>query len=208
MTSADPHLITTLDDLLPLYGDISLGARTKEQTYLAPVYQDLIAASPFCALTTVGPEGTDCTPRGDEPGFVRVIDEHTLELPDRRGNNRIDSLRNIVKDGRVSLLFLIPTRIDSMRVNGRAVITTDPAVLASHAIDGKAPATVIRITVEQAYSQCGKAMIRSNLWNAEAWESVDGLPTPGEISNSFKDFEMDVATYDANYESDLREKLL
>lgn len=207
MTETVDHLITTLDDLLPLYGDVSLGARVKEQTHLAPVYQEMIAASPFCTLTTVGPEGTDCTPRGDSPGFVRVIDEHTLELPDRKGNNRLDSLRNIIRDGRVSLLFLIPTRIDSMRVNGRAVITTDPEVLSSHAIDGKAPATVIRITVERAYSQCGKAMIRAKLWQPDAWPSVKGLPTPGEISNSFKDFEMDIEAYDANYENDLRENL-
>ncbi len=202
------HLVTTLDDLLPLYGDVSLGARTKEQTSLAPVYQRLIEASPFCAFTTVGPEGTDCTPRGDEPGFVRVIDEHTLELPDRKGNNRLDSMRNIIADGRCSLLFLIPNRIDSMRVNGRAVITTDPDVLAAHAIDGKAPATVIRITVEQAYSQCGKALIRSQLWDPASWRDVDHLPTPGQISNSFKDFEMDVESYDASYEDDLKANLL
>ena len=208
MTDAADHLITSLDDLLPLYGDVALGARTKEQDHLAPVYQEMIAASPFCALTTVGPEGTDCTPRGDEPGFVRVVDEHTLELPDRKGNNRLDSLRNIIRDGRVSLLFLIPNRIDSMRVNGRAVITTDPDVLASHGIDGKPPATVIRITVERAYSHCGKAMIRSNLWNPEEWQPIEGLPTPGQISNSFKDFEMDVEAYDANYENDLRQNLL
>jgi len=204
----DPHRVTELDDLLTLYGDVSLGARTKEQTSLAPVYQQLIAASPFCAMATVGPDGTDCTPRGDGPGFVRVIDEHTLELPDRRGNNRIDSLRNIIDDGRISLLFFIPTRLDSFRVNGRAVITTDPETLASHAIDGKPPATVIRITVEQAYSQCGKAMIRSGLWEPDSWPPVGDLPTPGEISNSFKDFEMDVEEYDANYESDLRNELL
>ena len=208
MTESGDHLITSLDQLLPLYGDVALGARTKEQDHLAPVYQEMIAASPFCVLTTVGPEGTDGTPRGDEPGFVRVVDEHTLELPDRKGNNRLDSLRNILRDGRVSLLFLIPGRIDSTRVNGRAVITTDPHVLASHAIDGKAPATVIRITVERVYSHCGKAMIRSNLWNPDDWPSIAGLPTPGQISNSFKDFEMDVEAYDANYERDLRQNLL
>ena len=208
MTEASTHLITALDDLLPLYGEIPLGARTKEQDHLAPVYREMIAASPFCALTTVGPDGTDCTPRGEEPGFVRVIDEHTLELPDRKGNNRLDSLRNIIDDGRVSLLFLIPGRIDSTRVNGRAVITTDPDVLASHAIDGKAPATVIRITVERAYSHCGKAMIRSGLWDSDRWPVIDGLPTPGQISNSFKDYEMDVEAYDANYEKSLRDELL
>ncbi len=207
MTNA-PHTITTIEQLEALYGDVSLGARTKEQTYLAPVYQQMIAASPFCALATVGPSGTDCTPRGDGPGFVRVVDEHTLELPDRKGNNRIDSLRNIVEDGRVSLLFLIPHRIDSMRVNGRAVIITDPDVLESHAIDDKAPAIVLRITVDQAYSQCGKAMIRSQLWEPDTWPSVDGLPTPGQISNSFKDFEMDIEAYDANYEQGLRDELL
>lgn len=202
------HLVTSLDELLSLYGDVSLGARTKEQTVIAPVYREMIEASPFCALTTVGPEGTDCTPRGDTPGFVRVVDEHTLELPDRKGNNRLDSMRNIIADGRVSLLFLIPKRIDSMRVNGRAVITTDPKVLASHAIDGKPPATVLRISVDQAYSQCGKALIRSQLWDPEAWGDVDHLPSPGQISNSFKDFEMDVEDYDKNYESDLRANLL
>ena len=131
--------------------------------FIAPVYQQLIEASPFCAFATVGPEGTDCTPRGYGPGFVRVIDEHTLEMPDRKGNNRLDSLRNIVADGRCSILFLIPNRIDSMRVNGR---------------------------------------------EPETWRSVDHLPTPGQISNSFKDFEMDVAAYDANYEPGLRENLL
>lgn len=202
------HVITTIDDLLTHYGEIPLGAKTKEQDHLAPVYQEMIAASPFCALATVGPHGTDCTPRGETPGFVRVVDEHTLELPDRKGNNRLDSLRNIIEDGRVSLLFLIPGRIDSTRVNGRAVITTDPDVLNAHAIDGKAPATVIKITVERAYSHCGKAMIRSGLWDDERWPDLDGLPTPGQISNSFKDFEMDVESYDTNYEQDLRDNLL
>ncbi len=208
MTGSDEHLITSLDDLLPLYGEVSLGAQTKEQNHIAPVYREMIEASPFCVLATVGPDGTDCTPRGDEPGFVRVIDEHTLEIPDRKGNNRLDSLRNILQDGRVSLLFFIPGRIDSTRVNGRAVVTTDPDVLSSHAIDAKAPATVIRVTVDRAYSHCGKAMIRSHLWDPDAWPSTDGLPTPGQISNSFKDFDMDVEAYDANYESDLRQNLL
>ncbi len=215
-TSADPvdpgdkgrHLVTDVDELAALYGDVPLGAITKEQQSLHPVYQALIEASSFCALASVGPDGTDCTPRGDGPGFVRVVDEHTLELPDRKGNNRLDTLRNIVVDGRVSLLFLIPGRIDTMRVNGRAVITTDPEVLEAHAIDGKAPATVIRITVEAAYLQCGKAMIRSQLWEPDTWPDISGLPTAGQVSATFKDFPVDVEAYDANYEQGLRENLL
>ena len=205
---ADDHLVTDLDQLLGLYGDVSEGARTKEQTRLHPFHQALIEASPFCAFSSVGPDGTDCTPRGDGPGFVRVVDETTLEFADRKGNNRLDSLRNILDDGRVSLLFFIPTRIDSLRVNGRAVITTDPDVLASHAIDGKPPATVVRITVDRVYTHCGKAMIRSKLWQPEAWADTEGLPTVGQLSAAFKDYEMDVDHYDANYESDLRANLL
>ena len=202
----ESHLVTSVAELEALYGEVPLGAITKERNELHPFQQELIAASPFCAFSTVGPDGTDCTPRGDGPGFVRVVDAHTLELPDRKGNNRLDSLRNIIADGRVSLLFLIPKRIDTMRVNGRAVITTDPATLDSHALDGKSPATVIRITVEAAYLQCGKAMIRSQLWDPGTWADVDGLPTPGMLSAAFRDG-VDVPTYDAGYEQGLRDHL-
>lgn len=202
------HLITDVDQLLALYGDVRDGAIAKEQPALHLFQRELIEAAPFCALATVGSGGTDCTPRGDGPGFVKVIDEVTLELPDRKGNNRLDSLRNIIEDGRVSLLFLIPNRIDSMRVNGRAVITTDPEVLAAHAIDGKPPATVIRVTVESAYLQCGKALIRSKLWNHESWSSIDDLPTAGAISAAFKDYEVDIEAYDRDYEQNLRDDLL
>ena len=202
------HLVSDLDDLLLLYGNVATGAIVKEQSFLHPVFRPLIEAAPFCAFATVGVDGTDCTPRGDGPGFVKVIDEKTLEMPDRKGNNRLDSLRNIIEDGRVSLLFLIPTRIDTMRVNGRAIITTDPDTLDAHALDGKRPATVIRITVEAAYLQCGKAMIRSQMWDPSTWQSTEGLPTPGEVSATFKDYEVDVAAYDATYESDLRQHLL
>ena len=139
---------------------------------------------------------------------MKVVDGNTLELPDRKGNNRLDTPRNIIDDGRVSLLFFIPTRIDTMRVNGRAVITTDPDVLAAHAIEGKAPATVIRITVEAAYLQCGKALMRSQLWKPDTWASTDGLPTPGQISAAFKDYEVDIEAYDRTYEDDLRADLL
>lgn len=199
--------MTTIDDLTALYDDVHTIAVAKEQTFLHPVYREIIEASPFCAMATVGRDGTDCTPRGDGPGFVRVVDEHTLEMPDRKGNNRLDSLRNIVEDGRVSLLFLIPTRIDTMRVNGRAVITTDPETLAAHAIDGKPPATVIRITVDAAYLQCGKAVIRSKLWDAEEWAPTDDLPTAGQVFGSFKGVDFDITEFDQAYEPHLRDNL-
>lgn len=198
--------ITELDELLALYGQPPEGAITKEQPVLGEHYRKLIEASPFCALATVGPAGLDCTPRGDGPGFVRVVDERTLELPDRRGNNRLDSLRNILSDPHVGLLFLIPGRKETMRVNGRAVITTDPDTLASHAVDGKAPATVIRITVETAFYQCGKATMRSGLWDPDAWPDIDHLPSTGAISGAFRPG-LDVDDYDANLDRNLRNSM-
>jgi PPOX class probable FMN-dependent enzyme len=128
---------------------------------VTPDYAALIAASPFAVLATAGPEGLDCSPRGDRPGFVRVADPRTLILPDRRGNNRIDSLRNIVRDPRVALLFLIPGSGTTLRVNGRAVISADPDLLATFRVDGHAPRTAVVITVAEIYFQCARAIIRA-----------------------------------------------
>ena len=198
--------ITTLDDLLARYGEASEGSLAKEQTVIGDHYRALIEASPFCALATIGPDGLDCTPRGDAPGFVTVVDETTLELPDRRGNNRLDSLRNIIADPRVALLFLIPGRKETMRVNGRATITIDADVLAAHAVDGKEPATVIRIDVEAAYFQCGKATMRSALWQPERWASIDHLPTTGAMAATFRPT-IDADDYDANLDQGLRDTM-
>ena len=198
--------ITDLDELLALYGKSPEGAITKEQPVIGEHYRALIEASPFCSLATVGPEGLDCTPRGDDPGFVKVIDEHTLEMPDRKGNNRLDSLRNIISDPRVALLFLIPGRKETMRVNGRAAITTDQATLEAHALDGKPPATVVRVTVDTCYFQCGKATMRSHLWDPEGWADIEHLPTTGTISAAFRDG-VDVADYDATLEDRLRDDM-
>ncbi|MEM7275992.1 MAG: pyridoxamine 5'-phosphate oxidase family protein [Actinomycetota bacterium] len=198
--------ITELDDLLARYGSASVGSKAKEQSVIGDHYRDLIEASPFCALATVGPDGLDCTPRGDDPGFIRVIDERTLELPDRKGNNRLDSLRNVIDDPRVSLLFLIPGRNETMRINGTAEIIVEPAVLASHAVGGRAPTTVLRITVDRAYFQCGKAPMRSGIWDPDRWPDISGLPTTGTISSSFRDG-VDVAEYDATLDQRLRETM-
>jgi PPOX class probable FMN-dependent enzyme len=153
----------------------------KETDRITSQYRILIEAAPFCVVATCGPEGLDCSPRGDPPGFVRVRDEHTLLIPDRRGNNRIDSLRNLVRDPRISLLFLIPGVGETMRVNGRARISTDPELAESFAINGKVPKCVLVVTVERAYYQCPKAIIRAKLWDAASKVDRSTLPTAGSI---------------------------
>jgi PPOX class probable FMN-dependent enzyme len=149
------------------------------------------------ALATAGPEGLDCSPRGDAPGFVRVLDERTHALPDRRGNNRIDSLKNVIGDPRVALLFLIPGSGTTFRVNGRAVISADPDLLAAFAVNGQAPRTVLLVTVEAAYFQCARAIVRSHLWDPDRHVDPKSLPTPGEILAALSAGEVGGAAYDA-----------
>jgi uncharacterized protein len=185
------HLITTAAELDKLYSDAPYGpAVFKEVDRITPQYRKLIEAAPFAVLATCGPEGLDCSPRGDPPGFVRVVDEHTLLIPDRRGNNRIDSLRNLVRDPRVSLLFLIPGVGETMRVNGRAVISTDPKLTESFVFNGKTPKCVLVVTVERAYFQCTKAIIRSKLWDPATQVDRKTLPTPGSILAELTDGKM------------------
>ena len=176
------HVIDSLEALDALYTPAPVPASTvKVSGRITPHYRALIEASPFLALATVGPEGLDCSPRGDQPGFVRIADDRTLILPDRRGNNRIDSLRNVVRDPRVALLFLIPGSGTTFRVNGRAVVSADPALLDSFAIDGHAPRTALVITVVEAYFQCARAIVRSGLWKAESQVDPKTLPSPGAL---------------------------
>lgn len=176
------HQITTLDALEALYQPAPLPASTVKVTdHITPDYVALIQASPFVALATVGPEGLDCSPRGDLPGFVRIADPKTLMLPDRRGNNRTDSLRNIVRDPRVALLFLIPGSGTTFRVNGRAMLSADPDLLDSFAVDGKAPRTVTVVSVEEAYFQCARAIVRSGIWKPETYVDPKSVPSPGAM---------------------------
>jgi PPOX class probable FMN-dependent enzyme len=175
------HNITTLSALEALYGTPGETSIVKQIDYIAPPYRALIEASPFGVLATCGPEGLDCSPRGDLPGFVRVHDDRTLMLPDRRGNNRTDSLRNIVRDPRASLLFLIPGVGTTLRVNGRAVVSIDPELLNSFAVEGKPPRSVIVLAVEDVYFQCARAIVRSDLWNPQKHRDPATLPTPGQI---------------------------
>ncbi|WP_269714591.1 pyridoxamine 5'-phosphate oxidase family protein [Caulobacter sp. NIBR2454] len=190
-------IIRTLEELTALYNPPPVPASTiKEVGWITPHYRALIEASPFVALATSGPEGLDCSPRGDGPGFVRVADERTLIMPDRRGNNRIDSLSNIIRDPRVGLLFLIPGSGTTFRVNGSAVISADPKLLESFAVDGKPPRTCIVITVETAYFQCARAVVRSKLWDPSRHVDPASLPEPGEILAALSDGEVGGRSYD------------
>lgn len=173
--------ITTLEDLEAIYGTPGETSLVKEVDRITPQYRAYIEASPFVALATSGPEGLDCSPRGDRPGFVRIHDEKTLMMPDRRGNNRVDSLRNIVRDPRAALLFLIPGSGNTLRVNCHAHVSVDTDLLASFAIDDKAPRTVIVFEVQSVYFQCARAIVRSDLWNPERHIDPKRLPTPGKI---------------------------
>jgi hypothetical protein len=173
--------ITTIADLETIYGRPNEASTVKVSDRITPQYRVLIDHSPFAALATCGPEGLDCSPRGDLRGFVRVHDDKTLMMPDRRGNNRIDSLRNIVRDPRVALLFLIPGSGNTLRVNGRARVSADPDLLASFAIEQKLPRTVIVMTVDEIYFQCARAIVRSELWNPNKRVDPKILPTPGQI---------------------------
>lgn len=193
---ADSHLITSLAELEALYGQPAEASRMKETDRVVPVYRAFIEAAPFAALATRGPDGMDCSPRGDGPGFIRVADEKTLLLPDRRGNNRIDSLSNILHDPQVALLFLIPGVGETLRINGRAEISTEPALLDSFAIDGKAPKTVLKIAVETVFFQCARAIVRSDLWNPDKRVSRGSLPSAGQILTALSENRFDGEAYD------------
>jgi PPOX class probable FMN-dependent enzyme len=174
-------VIATLEALEALYGQPAEASLIKEVDHVTPQYRALVEASPFAVLATSGPEGLDCSPRGDHPGFVRVVDSKTLMMPDRRGNNRTDSLRNIMRDPRVALLFLIPGSGTTLRVNGRAQLSTDAELLSSFVVDGKAPRSVVVIHVDSVYFQCARAVVRSDLWNPDKHVEASCIPTPGQI---------------------------
>src|SRR5215470_6543192 len=198
-TDFDNHLVTTIEDLEQLYEAPVGNALIKEIDHINAPYRALIEAAPFFALATSGPDGMDCSPRGDAPGFVRVHDQKTLLIPDRRGNNRIDSLRNLMHDPRVALLFLIPGCGETLRVIGRAKLTTEPALCQSFIVDGKVPRVVIVVTVERVYYQCPKAIVRAKLWDTTTWTGRQTLPTAGAILATISDGKAGGAQHDRDY---------
>lgn len=191
--------IETIEQLEALYGVPLETALVKEAPYVTAQYRRFIEASPFVSLASSGPEGLDCSPRGDLPGFVRVLDERTLLLPDRRGNNRVDSLRNVVRDPRVALLFLVPGVGNTLRVNGRARLSVEPELLRSFEVDGKAPRSVMVVSVVAVYFQCARALVRSQLWNPEKHVDPASLPSPGEMVACLSDNRLGGDDYDRGW---------
>ena len=175
------HFVTSVEQLERVYGEPYGPSIAKEADRITAHYRAFIEAAPFFALASVGPDGMDCSPRGDPAGFVRVHDERTLLIPDRQGNNRIDTLRNILVDPRVALLFLIPGCGETIRVNGRASISVDPALAQTFVMNGKTPRAVIVVTVDRIYFQCAKAIVRSKLWDASRHVDRKSLPSTGAI---------------------------
>lgn len=198
------HQITDIESLEAIYGLPALSSLKKEADYIHPHYKALVEASPFAVLATNGPDGLDASPRGDQAGFIHVYDDKTLLLPDRRGNNRIDSLRNIIHDPRVALIFLIPGVGETLRVNGEAKITTDPELMRQFSVNGKLPLSVLIIKVERIFFQCSRAIMRSQLWNESLHVERGSLPSIGSILESLSNAEIDGAAYD----SDLPERVL
>lgn len=192
------NFIESLEQLHEQYGDVGEASLIKEIDHLSPAYRRIVETSSFCALSTCGPEGLDCSPRGDDGCVVRIENDRTLLLPDRRGNNRIDSLRNIIRDPRVALMFMIPGWNNVLRINGTARISIEPDLLTSFERDGKCPRSVIVVTIETVYFQCARAIMRAGLWQPEKQVSKADLPSPGMIMQEIKS-SFDGKTYDENW---------
>ncbi len=205
--AASEHVINTTEQLESLYGKPMSRALTKEIDQISDHYQAFIEKAPFVVVATSGPEGLDCSPRGDPPGFVRVPDEKTVLIPDRRGNNRVDTLRNIVRDPGISLLFLIPGVGETMRINGTAVIDTDPQLCESFAMEGKVPRSVIAVTVERIYFQCQKALVRSHLWDVDAQIPRTDLPSTGTMLQALSNESFDGNEYDRTYSEYMKKSI-
>ena len=203
--SPDPFAIASLEALARHYEAPSERALKKVAPRLDDTARNFIAASPFCILTTIGHNGPHATPRGDAPGFVACLEDGSLALPDRRGNNRLDGLRDIIEDPRVALLFLIPGVAEALRVGGTARITTDPALCARFVERGKTPASLILVTPREVYMQCAKSILRSRLWGDAPRPA--GVPTAGEMIASHTGGMVDSAAYDATAPARLAETL-
>ena len=194
--------ITSLTELEALYGEPMPVSLAKVADRVIPTYRALIEAAPFCVLATAGRDGVDASPRGDAPGFVRIEDEHTLMLPDRRGNNRADTLRNLIADPRLALLFFIPGVGETVRVNGTGEVHADAALCERFAVQGRAPRTVLVVHVAEVYFQCSRAVLRARLWEPESQVDRASLPTPGRILA-----EVSAGRIGTEYDEGLQERL-
>lgn len=192
-------ILQSLEELRAVYGTPAENSLIKETDRIIPEYAAYISASPFLTLATSGPGGLDCSPRGDRPGFVRVVDERTLHMPDRKGNNRVDSIENIVTDGRVGLCFLVPGSGTTLRVNGKAEISIDKDLRGSFAESGSLPRSVIIIHVEAVYFQCSRAIMRADLWDAGRHVDPASLPSAGNMLKAARRGDFDAEAYDSEW---------
>lgn len=199
--------IKTPEQLKEIYGEPGEASIIKQTDFLTPQYRKFIEHAPFCTLATIGPHGPDCSPRGDLTGFVHVEDEKTLLLPDRRGNNRTDTLKNLLFDPKLALCFFIPGISFALRVNGQAEICVDPALLSRFEMDQKLPRTVLRITVTDAFHQCGRAVMRAKLWDNDSLQYPSTIPKPGEALAWITDNAFDGVTYDQTWEARAKKTL-
>jgi PPOX class probable FMN-dependent enzyme len=195
-TTGNSHAIEDIAVLEKLYGPPVAPSIAKEVDYIHPLYRRFIELAPFVVLATSGHDGLDASPRGDKPGVVVVEDDKTLLIPDRPGNNRFDSLRNILEDPRIALFFLVPGIGETMRVNGRATISVDPDLLARFAVSEKKPRAVIVVRVETAFFQCSKAVVRADLWNPDKRLDRSALPSTGTILAEISKGRIDAKEYD------------
>ena len=190
------HLITSEAQLEALYGPKLPASIMKELDYINDIYRKMIELAPFVAVATGGPEGLDCSPKGDAPGFVHVLDNKTLAIPDRPGNNRLDSFRNLLRDPRIAILFLIPGVGETLRVNGRASLTTDPELMQRFAVNGMLPRCVLLVHVESIYFHCSKAVVRSKLWDPSVQNDRKVLPSTGQMVAELSKGKIDGEAYD------------
>ncbi len=204
ISRTDAHAVTTLEELAALYPAPKDAVFRKETDYVTEPGRRIIEAAPFIILATATGDGIDCSPKGDGPGFVKILDERTLLVPDRPGNNRLDGLKNILANPKVGLIFIVPGANETYRVNGSARITTDPELMKLCEANGKLPRSVTVVSVEQAFNHCPKALIRSDFWNAGKEGRPDGIPTSGTFA-AFRDG--GDANYEKQYDADYAKRI-
>jgi uncharacterized protein len=207
MTELESSIVTSIDGLRALYAQPIERVAKKPIDHVNEVGRAFIAASPFLVLATGGRQGLDCSPKGDQPGFVQVSEDgRTLFIPDRRGNNRIDGLKNLIEDPRIGLIFFVPGVNETYRVNGRAQISQDAELKRRFAVNGKEPATIMVVTVEETFQHCAKALVRSNLWKAGSHGRPQGVPTLGDFVAA-RNPGIDSAAFDATYDERIPREL-
>lgn len=199
--------VLDVEQLAGIYGTPAQASIVKEIDYLDDIYRPFVEKAPFVSLATVSEDGIDCSPRGDQPGFVRVQDQKTLIMPDRRGNNRIDSLANIVRDPRTSFMFLIPGSNTVLRVNGQARVSIAPELLASFEVEGKVPRSAIVLTIDKVYFQCARAVMRAGLWDIDTHIDPKSLPTAGEMLSKLSEGTVGGKTYDEGWAKRAKETM-